>query len=140
MTCFWDGLIRSFTVKRLNEVLGGKGKPSPQQFVKLLKHNNVKTVDVLWNDEELRDQELQENFDRIKELNIQSINRGYDCSGCDPFLLLISQLFKVDIFHTQQKLRYVGGGTIKYTNKSVGNNKKIIKKYGSNSGHFWHIK
>ena len=57
------------------------------------KENAIITSDVLWNGQSLRQQEMEENLKHIKEYNIQTICRGYLCSSCDPFLLLICQIY-----------------------------------------------
>lgn len=130
MTCFWNGILKSLDDNEIKSVLGVNRKPQPQEFVRLLKNKAVLTRDVKWNGNKLTNKEMNENLLRIKELNENSIGSCYDCSSCDPFLLLISQLFKVDIVHNFLQT------PIKYT--YVGNSKnQKTKKYFSNRGHFW---
>ena len=33
----------------------------------------------------------------IKDFNENNINQGYDCSSCDPFMILLCELFKINI-------------------------------------------
>ena len=95
MTCFWDGIIQSLTLKDFQK-FGLKSKPKAKQLVKFLKKKNVETPLIKWNNEILIPKTLKENKTRIKDLDINSIKHGYDCSSCEPFLLLVSKLFIVN--------------------------------------------
>lgn len=97
MTCFWDGLLKKLKVTELTQLSGTKTKPNCDAFVKLIKSNNVMTSNVKCNGKALTEQEIKDNMIRIK--NIKNINNGYLCSSCDPVLILISQLFSVNIIH-----------------------------------------
>ena len=33
----------------------------------------------------------------IKDFNENNINQGYDCSSCDPFMILLCELLKINI-------------------------------------------
>jgi hypothetical protein len=134
MTCFWNGLLNGLPDNKIKEVLKINRKPKPIEFVKLLKNNAIKTPNILWNGEKLRNQELDENLLRVKELKENSIGRGYDCSCCDPYLLLICQLFKVNIVHNFNRT------IIKYTYSSASNTNVPTLKFSSNRGHFWHTR
>jgi hypothetical protein len=76
---------------------------------------------------------MQENKERIKNFDISSIISGYDCSTFEPFLFLISQIYRVDIKHNYN------GNMITY--KYIGNtDKNICNKllyFNSDRGHFW---
>jgi len=85
-----------------------KHKPNCDEFVMLIKSNNIKTPNVKCNDKTLTDQEIDDNIIRIK--NIKNINKGYLCSSCDPVLILVSQLFSINIIHN------FNGTEIKYIN------------------------
>ena len=132
MTCFWNGILTSLDNATINSFLHrpyNDPKPRAKEFVQLLKRHNTQTNNVLWNDTILSQRELEENFTHIKNYNENSIYQGYDCSTCDPFLLLIAQLFSVNIQHNYN------GYTVHY---KVKNNKGIrLLKYKSNRGHFW---
>lgn len=126
-------MLSALTKEEITSVLSvpePKRKPTPVHFVNLLKQNAIITDNVLWNGQELKELELTENLERIKELNIKSIQRGYDCSACDPFLLLICQLFHVKIHHKFHRVM------MKYYPKDTNEKTKIIN-FGSNKGHFW---
>lgn len=125
MTCFWSGLLgclHQYDFRRI----GILRKPSIRNFVTLLKSRNKITENVLWQDTKLTDKFKKECFESVKELNVNSINNGYLCSTCDPFLILVSELFKVNINH-----RYCNT-MIKY--KCINAVKTINVK--SNRGHF----
>ena len=132
MTCFWDGILSKLTIDMVNNCLGIeiKTKLHQKKLVKLLKKYSVKTIDVLWNDQELSEKELEENMLWINELDSTSIGNGYDCSCSDPVLFLVCQLFKVNITHQ------FNGATIKYTNK---NSEGTTFNFASNHGHFWPV-
>ncbi len=125
MTCFWKGTMDGLCKKRVTRI-------TPEKFITFLKKYNYKTYDVLWNGRKLSEQELKENQLRVHELKLNSIWNGYDCSSCDPFLLLISQVFKVHIEHD------FNGTKIRYTNIRVPYNHSPLK-FRSNRGHFWNV-
>lgn len=116
MTCVWDGLIKAL-----------KLEITPEIFLAKLQKNNTITTNIMWNEQFLREQELKENYDQIKELAV-SIN-GYECSSCDALLLLVCQLYNCSIVHDYC------GFKITYTNI---NNPKCILRFRSSSSHFWH--
>ncbi len=115
MTCFWDALRNKLCIKENNH-----------NFILYLKKNNKKQNSVLWNNIKLTQKQLEENFEHIKDFNEKKIYNGYDCSTCDPFLILISELYNIDIFHDYN------GHKIMYTKKS---NSKTLK-FKSNRHHF----
>lgn len=133
MTCFWDGILNALEPNDFTMLSKTYGrftvhtKPTNKNFVKLLKENNSKTNHIKWQGNVLSDKELNENFIHIKNFDENSISKGYYCSTCDPFLCLISKIFKVNIIHKYLK------NTIEYTNTS---SKKTIH-FSSNRGHFW---
>jgi hypothetical protein len=128
MTCFWDGLIKAIDNKAF-QVIGYRRKPSPKQFVSLLKNHNRKTRSVICNGEYLTNKQLNENYQAIKELDINRIHNGYYCSTFDPFLFLVSELFLLDIYHKYNRTCII------YQNIRNRHNNKI--KVFSNRSHFW---
>ena len=126
MTCFWDGIISSMNKDDLN-ILGVSVRPSPSELVNNLKNKNRNTSNVNWEGKPLRCNEIEENFIHIKDFSDKSIQNGYLCSICDPFLCLLSELLSVNINHT-----YLSH-TVHYT---VRNPRKTFF-YMSNRGHFW---
>lgn len=127
MTCFWTGIMSSLTVDDFN-FIDINAKPNIPDFVKILKNKNSKTLNVSWNNSTLTNQQLEENITHITDFPIDSINGGYFCSTCEPFLLLISELFCINITHN------FNGSVIEYVNK---NNVRKTCKYRSDTGHFW---
>jgi len=119
MTCVWDSLIKGIPIDQLNEVIGNKKKLDPSKkkkydhkekslkkdlkrdiFVKYLQKNIRKTSKVSVNGEQLTEQQINENFKAIQSLSANNICDGYYCSTCDPFLILVCELFECSIFHT----------------------------------------
>ncbi len=110
MTCFWKGVLKTLTVDDFKNAFGIKHIPKYKEFVNLLKQNNVKVTNVKCNGESLSDILLDEAMNHIKNINIKKLNEGYLCSCCDPVLILISQLFVININHDYNST------IIKYTN------------------------
>ena len=125
MTCFWDGILHHLKDEDFQRVFQ-INKPSNKNFVKLLKNNLRKTKDIIWNGEKLTENQIQENYEHIRDFNSDSIHQGYLCSTCDPFLFLVCELFRVDINHNYC------GHMMKY---SVTNPIKTLN-FTSNTGHF----
>jgi len=126
MTCFWDGILKSLKKDDLDFV-NYKDKKSPDQFIRFLKNNSKRMENVLWQNQTLKYQELDEYLLWIKDYDINGIPNGHLTSVCDPFLLLICELFCVNIKHQYNKY------TIIYKNNS-----KVRKTlvFSSNRGHF----
>lgn len=96
MTCVWDSIIAGIH----NDIFAPffPKKPTPLQFVEFLKSKNKKT-NIKVNDIELTEKEKEENFEAISIFNQNNIGGGYDCSTCDPFMLLICEIFQCSITH-----------------------------------------
>ena len=115
MTCVWNGLINKL---KLNI--------SVYNLYEKIKKENKITENVIINNQVLTENQKKENYERIS--NINNINNGYDMSTCDPLLILISELYEVNITHTFNKCK------ILYVNtKSNNNNINVC----SNNHHFW---
>lgn len=125
MTCFWDGILHNLKEDDFQKVFQ-MNKPNNKDFVKLLKNNNKKTKNTKWNGEKLSEKQLEENFIHIKDFNENSINNGYLCSICDPFLILVSEIFILNINHN------FCGNIMKYTTNQAS--RTLIFK--SNKSHF----
>lgn len=106
MTCVWDGIATALTT------ICGVPRHAPGSLVTYLQQNNIKTCNVTWNGEMLSPQQLNENHEAIKNIDIRSINNGYLTSSCEPVLFLVSQLWKVDIYvnfnSNHQVYKYTG--------------------------------
>lgn len=135
MTCFWNGTIAALNKNHMKQIFryNHNRKPSPTELANLLKIHATETTDVLWNGQELSIKLLQENLDWIKEYDVSKIGRGHDTSICDPFLLLMCHLFKVNIIHDYN------GVMINYVHKSFAIGNSGVLRFKSNRGHFWNI-
>ena len=118
MTCFWDGLRLKLNITHVDN----------RTFIRHLQQNNSyqHLKHVKWNNTLLSVKARQENYHHIKNFDIGTITRGYDCSSCDPFLILICALFRKTIYHTYN------GHLITY---SI-NSKDPIIYCNSNTSHF----
>ncbi len=127
MTCFWDGILQALDNSDF-QVVGCNNRLNRQQLINLLKTKNVEIEDVSWNGKKLTKQEMKEHYEAIKAYNINGINRGHLCSSCDSFLLLICQVFNVNIKHSYINV------DIEYKNEKV---QRKTLQFASNHGHFW---
>ena len=118
MTCFWDGLRKGLQLDISNN-----------DFINYLKQSNKleEKSNILWNDIEFSKKQLQENYQHISDYDINTIYNGYDCSICDPFIILICDLYKVNINHN------FNGYIMKYTHSNE--TYKTIH-FHSDKGHF----
>lgn len=139
MSCFWRSLINAFNDRDVLKYLKEEDKKfflkikkcKTKDCVKLIekiKIKNTKTHNVSWNDEKLSDKLLNDNQNAIIELNKKNVDHGYYCSTCDPVLLLISELYKVNIYHDYND------HMIKYKHHSKPSARLTLK---SNTHHMW---
>ena len=126
MTCFWDSILSSLHVDDFKYINYNK-KPNLKEFIELLKNKNRLSDNCLWQNNELTKQEKEEHYEAIKCYNINGIHGGHLTSICDSFLILICDLFDINIEHLYLNT------TVVYKNK-----KKVRKtlKFRSNRGHF----
>ena len=128
--CFWNGILCKLNdedYKFANFYFNKTKDNRAISLIEQLKSKNLKTNKIQWQNTLLSKKELEENFEHVQNFNIKSINKGYDCSSCDPFLLLITEIFQLEIIH-----QYCGNN-ISY--KADKPRKKIL--FYSNRGHFW---
>ena len=126
MTCFWDGIYRKLTDEDMKLINSNK-KINIKEFINLLKNNNKICNEVKWQSEYMSELLLKENFKMIQEYDINNINNGYLCSTCDPFIILICEIFKVNINHNYNNI------IINYT---IKNSRKTLN-FKSNKSHFF---
>ena len=126
MTCYWDGLLRSLDQEDLT-LLNSNKNINNIDFILLLKKNNKICENVKWQNEFLMKKLLEENYEMVKGFNENNINQGYDCSSCDPFMILLCELFKININHDYN------GVNIQY---KIEDTRKTIN-YKSNQSHFF---
>lgn len=96
MSCFWQGLAR---ITELN------GK-APKEVLTYLKDNNAICSGVKWQGELLSKKQLHENYESIAQYN-HNVNKGHLTSSCDPFLILCSFLFHINIIFIYNKNKIV---------------------------------
>ena len=127
MSCFWDTLLSRIKKDDIQTILS-LHNPTPKDFANTLKNKNIPTDNVLWMGEEITQQMKEENIEHIEGYDSSTIPNGYLCSTCDPFLLLITELFQLAIIHHYNKtiINYQHKTNIKYT-ITIHNNK----------GHMW---
>lgn len=121
MTCVWQALLAGMPA----DVFECGRKPTPLLFVKALKLANRATSSVRINGALLRPSELRENEEAVKAFKEDTIHSGYFCSACDPFLILVSDVYRVNITH-----RFLGS-SIEY--RTPGATRHIVVQ--SDSGH-----
>ena len=127
MTCFWKGIIGS--LGKDDFVFIGENQnqyKNPVEFIKLLKRKAKLMVNVSWQDTKLREHEIHEYLEHIKNYDIKFIGSGHLTGSCDPFLLLICELFCVNIDYLYN------GYVIKYMNTK--SRKKI--RFSASKTHF----
>ena len=118
MTCVWIGLIAALKSNKLIKTI------PPEQFLRILKTQNKKTKTVC-NGIKLTTKQKSENMLCIK--SIKHIHNGYLMSTCDPVLLLVSDLYTINITHNYNRT------VIKYEHPKA---KDTIVVHSSTS-HFW---
>ena len=96
MSCFWDALIKHIKNEDLKIILREQ-KITPLNLVNSLITKNKIVNKIKINNLELSEKQKKENFDHIKDFDLNTINDGYLCSTCDPFLILISDLLSINI-------------------------------------------
>jgi len=126
MTCFWDGLLRNLYPEDLI-LLNSNKNINNIDFILLLKKNNKLCENVIWQKEKLSKKILEENYEMVKIFNVNNINQGYECGTCDPFMILLCELLKININHDYN------GHNIQY---NINDARKTIN-YKSNQSHFF---
>lgn len=134
MTCFWDGIIQALKKNKLmsHEILENtafKKSSNARTLVELVKEKNRTCESVNWNNEKLSGKQMEENIEHIKNIDVGTIGQGYLCSSCEPVLVLICELFQVDIEH-----RYVRS-PVSYR-CDIGQGPKKLLRFNSSNSHF----
>lgn len=110
MSCYWDALIRELSSEEADRAgLGGRG---PREFAQRLKELAPSSfVMTKWQGSDISEQQRRENAAAVAAYDLSTVNDGYLCGSCDPFLLLVSHVAGVHIrHHTPQ-------GTFEYTSQ-----------------------
>lgn len=127
MTCVWEGIRGVIPREELLQVLPGTSTLQPTDLVAGLQRHNVHTPDVIHQGSALTVRQIIENQEAIR--SITNIADGYLCSGCEPVLCLICQLFNYNITHIYN------GVHIYYSIPGA----KGTLTFGSSTNHFWGI-
>jgi len=129
MSCFWNSLLNTIKTEDKNKYFNTFDMNlTPHNLAVILKEINTKTENVLWNNEELTEQQMNENKESIDNYNKNTVNDGYYCSTFEPILFLLVEYLNITIIHDYNK------NIIKYSHKK--NNRYTIHIY-SNSNHCW---
>tara|TARA_B110000008_G_scaffold192141_1_gene190834 strand:+ start:933 stop:1259 length:327 start_codon:yes stop_codon:yes gene_type:complete len=104
----------------------GVSQFTPNGLVQAMKHSNVKTVGVTWQGSVVKEQQLDENIQWIKEHGANTIQGGYLCGIADPYLFLLCYKCRIAIRHC-----YLGN-TISYDPPGGA---RYIVYFSSNHGH-----
>ena len=123
MSCFWEGIIASLSQDYKDKF--GINNNSIPNLIEAFKKVNSTAINVLWQNKELTVKQKEENYTHINDYNVSNYNRGYLCSTCDPFLILLCHILGIDIQHN-----YLNN-EIMYSCKS-----KKLYVFKSDSGHF----
>jgi hypothetical protein len=108
MTCFWDAILSRISLDDINTNLTIDStyfSINKKEFINLIKSKilHIDPIDICfcikWNNEHLREKLIQENLLWIEQYDINKIEEGHYCSICDPFLMIICYIFKVNINH-----------------------------------------
>ena len=129
MSCFWNSLLNTIKTEDKNKYFNTFDMNlTPHNLAVILKEINKKTENVLWNNEELTEQQMKENKEAIDNYNKNTVNDGYYCSTFEPILFLLAEYLNITIIHDYNK------NIIKYSHKK--NNRYTIHIY-SNNNHCW---
>ena len=129
MSCFWNSLLNTIKTEDKNKYFNTFDMSlTPHNLAVILKEINKKTENVLWNNEELTEQQMNENKEAIDNYNKNTVNDGYYCSTFEPILFLLVEYLNITIIHDYNK------NIIKYSHKK--NNRYTIHIY-SNHNHCW---
>lgn len=126
MTCFWNGILKSLK-KDDFDFIGHNMIKDPIHFIHFLKKNKKRMINVKWQNSHIKTKEINEYLKWIETYDINKINNGHLTSICDPFLLLISEIFCVNIVH------YYNDIEIQYNN--IKKNRKTLV-FSSSNNHF----
>lgn len=142
MTCFWDSLTQQIFTKATSELRCPPHCPvglraywvqnqipcaatfagELQRYAQTGRHfSETKCVPtssdvVIWQDIKIRKQLRREMYTSVTNYDLACINNGHNTGVCDPFLLLISEIFECNIIYTSpfavSRYKYRLGSTI----------------------------
>jgi len=126
MSCFWQGLIR-----KVPEIKSCAR--SPQEVLALLKKKNQITPNVHWQGQPLSSALLLQNYKDVQSYDAP-VTGGHLTSSCDPFLLLVAQIYRCHI-----RFKFAGSSiAIDYVPSAEEENTQPIPTYtfSSSRTHF----
>ena len=127
MSCYWDTLIKEIRNNDIKLILE-LNNPNPQLFASKLKLKNKLVNTIICNNNKLSSKQQEENYEHIKEYDINQANNGYLCSTCDPFLILIADLFSITIINNYDSNKII------YKPIAISRYEITIN---NNKGHMW---
>ena len=134
MSCFWKGINNGLVhlQKKPNNGIAYQNKQAKDLSIYLKSLNKIRNdVTVTVQGHSITEKQRQENFESINTYDVEKYDKGYLCSTCDPFLILLCQNFKCNIDHhyTGILIKY------RYCGEQKVDPKTII--FCSNKKHFW---
>ena len=123
MSCFWEGIIASLSQDDKDKF--GINNNNIPNLIEAFKKVNSTAINVLWQNQELTVKQKEENYTHMNDYNVSNYNRGYLCSTCDPFLILLCHILGRDMQHNYRN------NEIMYSCKS-----KTLYVFKTDSGHF----
>lgn len=126
MTCVWDSIIQSLTYEE-RALIFKNNCHNANSLAIWFKENNRPTKNVIWNKDKLHKNQIKEGIEWINNIDPNQIYNGYDCSICDPLLLLLCELLEI-------KIEHIYTGFIMFY-ENIRNNKRTVM-FKSDGGHF----
>jgi hypothetical protein len=123
MTCVWNAILSRMSGEEI-QLLERK---TPNALAKWVKSLKMKTPDIQVNGNSLKQKEMEENIERLK--NINNIRNGYDMSSSDPLLIVLSQRLGWEI-----RFKFVNTNIII---KNTGRKNPKIVNFRSSRTHFY---
>ena len=127
MTCFWAGLCGALKDCQLIAPT-----TSEAELIRFLKSNNATTPEVAWvgpdGAETMTRARLDENYAHVRDWDAETAPDGYLCGACDPFLMLVCDLFRRNVEHD-----YLG---CRFEYRPPGAPTPPLR-FGSSAGHFY---
>ncbi len=130
MTCFWSGILHALQPSHYRTLGLPPRTRNVQALVRALTQRARTTPHVRWCGQVLSDKMQRENLTWIRAYKAARIGQGHWCGGCDPFLLLLSELLSCTITHVY------AGHTLHYVYTGPNPSGSTLR-FASNHSHFW---
>ena len=128
MACFWKACLKKISKEDINQICGAGKQHTPVNFALGLKRiNETHTIsdNITWQNQAITGQQKNEFREWIRTYRVESIPNGKLTGIMDPFFILLSDVFYINIRH--QYLNH----TIEYKT----NHPKYTVSFKSNQGH-----